>query len=414
MCPSATLPWWVVCRQPISSEPPYRRNAGRGCYIRVLFVFRSWLAKAGGLVYNARVSAHPHASAVDFNERPFILFWEVTRSCALACRHCRAIAQPKAHPEELAHEEAMALADKIAALRPPMVVLTGGDPMMRRDIFDIIRRLAGQGIRVALSPAATPRLLNTDFAALKEAGVVSMSLSLDGATRETHDAFRRVPHTFERTLEAARKAKAAGFQLQINTTVAKSTLPEMDAFAELMRTLAPDVWSVFLLVPTGRATAEDLPSADDIEALWKKLLALRETMPFAIKTTEGHHYRRAMMQAAARGEAPAPRHTVPTRDGKGVVFISHVGEIQPSGFLPLTAGNVRTDDLASIYRTHPIFVTLRDDDALGGKCGKCEYRRICGGSRSRAYGTCGDMMAAEPLCSYIPAALRGSSAPHHD
>lgn len=414
MCPSAILPWWVVCRRPISSDPPYRRNAGRGCYIRVLFVFCSWLAKAGGLVYNARVSAHPHASAVDFNERPFILFWEVTRSCALACRHCRAIAQPKAHPEELAHEEAMALADKIAALRPPMVVLTGGDPMMRRDIFDIIRRLAGQGIRVALSPAATPRLLNTDFAALKEAGVVSMSLSLDGATRETHDAFRRVPHTFERTLEAARKAKAAGIQLQINTTVAKSTLPEMDAFAELMRALAPDVWSVFLLVPTGRATAEDLPSADDIEALWKKLLALRETMPFAIKTTEGHHYRRAMMQAAARGEAPAPRHIVPTRDGKGVVFISHVGEIQPSGFLPLTAGNVRTDDLASIYRTHPIFVTLRDDDALGGKCGKCEYRRICGGSRSRAYGTCGDMMAAEPLCSYIPAALRGSSAPHHD
>ena len=365
-------------------------------------------------MYNARVSAHPPVSAVDFNERPFILFWEVTRSCALACRHCRAVAQPQAHPDELTHEEALSLADKIAALRPPMVVLTGGDPMMRRDIFEIIRRLAGQGIRVALSPAATPRLLNTDFSALKEAGVVSMSLSLDGATQETHDAFRRVPHTFERTLEAARKAKAAGIQLQINTTVAKSTLPEIDAFAELMRTLAPDVWSVFLLVPTGRATAEDLPTADDIEVLWKKLLTLRETMPFAIKTTEGHHYRRALMQAAAAGKAPAPRHTIPTRDGKGVVFISHVGEIQPSGFLPLTAGNVRTDDLATIYRTHPLFVTLRDDDALGGKCGKCEYRRICGGSRSRAYGTCGDMMAAEPLCSYIPAALRGSSAPHHD
>lgn len=365
-------------------------------------------------MYNARVSAHPHASAVDFNERPFILFWEVTRSCALACRHCRAVAQPQAHPDELTHEEAYSLADKIAALRPPMVVLTGGDPMMRRDIFDIIRRLSGQGIRVALSPAATPRLLNTDFAALKEAGVVSMSLSLDGATQETHDAFRRVPHTFERTLEAARKAKEAGIQLQINTTVAKSTLPELDAFAELMRALAPDVWSVFLLVPTGRATAEDMPSADDIEQLWQKLLALRETMPFAIKTTEGHHYRRAMMQAAAAGKAPAPRHTIPTRDGKGVVFISHVGEIQPSGFLPLTAGNVRTDDLATIYRTHPLFVTLRDDNALGGKCGHCEYRRICGGSRSRAYGTCGDMMAAEPLCSYIPAALRGSSAPHHD
>ena len=301
----------------------------------------------------------------------------------------------------------MELADRIAALRPPMVVLTGGDPMMRRDMFDIIRRLAGQGLRVALSPAATPRLLNTDFSDLREAGVVSMSLSLDGATQETHDAFRRVPHTFERTLEAARKAKEAGIQLQINTTIAKSTLPELDAFAELMKQLCPDVWSVFLLVPTGRATAGELPTAEELESLWQRLLRLRAEVPFAIKTTEGHHYRRAMMQAAAAHGVPAPRHLVPTRDGKGVLFISHVGEIQPSGFLPLTAGNVRTDDVAEVYRTHPLFLRLREDDALGGKCGRCEYRRVCGGSRARAYGVSGDMMAAEPLCSYIPAALRG-------
>lgn len=305
----------------------------------------------------------------------------------------------------------MRLIDSIAELAPPMLVLTGGDPMMRSDIFDLIERATEKGLRVALSPAATPRLLHTDFARLKQAGVVSMSLSLDGATRETHDRFRGVSHTFERTLEAAKAAKAAGIQLQINTTLSHSTLPELDAFVELMREICPDVWSVFVLVPTGRATEQDLPTADELEQVWQRLSELRAELPFAIKTTEGHHYRRVLMQAAKQGAQP-PRHLIPTRDGKGVLFISHTGEVQPSGFLPLTAGNVRTDHLAELYRHHPIFTTLRNDDALGGKCGKCEYRRVCGGSRARAYGSRGDMMAAEPLCNYIPAALRSNS--QHD
>ena len=352
------------------------------------------------------MASHPHSSSIDFAERPFILFWEVTRACALACRHCRAIAQPQAHPEELDHTEALALLDSIAELNPPMLVLTGGDPMMRRDIMDLIRYATGKGLRVSLSPAATARLLNTDFAELKAAGVVSLSLSLDGATQETHDAFRRVPHTFERTLEAARKAKEAGIMLQVNTTLSRTTLPELDAFIELMKRIQPDVWSVFMLVPTGRATMDELTTAEETEAVWQRLAELRHTLPFAVKTTEGHHYRRKLMQAARTEGTPPPRHMVPTRDGKGVVFISHTGEIQPSGFLPITAGNVRTDDLAAVYRTHPLFLKLRDDDALGGKCGKCEYRRLCGGSRARAYGSSGDMMAAEPLCNYIPAALR--------
>ena len=370
---------------------------------------KSGLAKERASVYNARVTVPHHPPMCDFADRPFILFWEVTRACALACRHCRAIAQPQSHPQELNHEEAMTLVDRIAELNPPMLVLTGGDPMMRRDIFDIIERAAAKGLRVALSPAATNRLIHTDFHKLRQAGVVSMSLSLDGATQETHDAFRRVPHTFERTLQAARMAKEAGIQLQINTTISRTTLPELEGFVELLKQIEPDVWSVFLLVPTGRATMEELPTADELETLWQRLLELRAELPFAIKTTEGHHYRRAIMQAARTSGAPAPRHMVPTRDGKGVAFISHVGEIQPSGFLPITAGNVRTDDLATIYREHPLFVQLRNDDALGGKCGKCEYRKLCGGSRARAYGSNGDMMSAEPLCNYIPAALRGVS-----
>ncbi len=362
----------------------------------------SRLARAPRNVYDSSaVAGHHPFPQVDFNERPFILFWEVTRACALACRHCRAIAQPKAHPDELTHGEAMALIGSIARLAPPLLVLTGGDPMMRRDIFDIITTASEKGLRVALSPAATPRLLHADFAQLKAAGVASMSLSLDGATRETHDRFRGVPHTFDRTLEAAKRAKDAGIQLQINTTLAHSTLPEWDGFIELMKRIEPDVWSVFVLVPTGRATLDDLPSADELENAWQRLLSLQGKLPFAIKTTEGHHYRRALLQASKTGAAPM-RNIIPTRDGKGVLFISHTGEVQPSGFLPLTAGNVRTDDLATLYRQHPLFVQLRQDDALGGKCGTCEYRHICGGSRARAYGIHGDMMAAEPLCSYRP------------
>ena len=286
-----------------------------------------------------------------------------------------------------------------------MLVLTGGDPMMRRDLMDIIRRAAGKGLRVALSPAATPRLLHADFAALKEAGISSLSLSLDGATAESHDRFRGVPHTWERTLQAARAAKEAGIMLQINTTLSHSTLAEFPAFTELMRELKPDVWSIFVLVPTGRASLEDLPEAEELETVWHKLLTLRRELPFAIKTTEGHHYRRVLLQAA-RESGEKPRHLIPTRDGKGVLFISHIGEVQPSGFLPVTLGNVRTDNLAELYRHHPLMLRLRDDDALGGKCGQCEYRRVCGGSRSRAYGFSGDMFAAEPLCNYIPAALR--------
>lgn len=343
----------------------------------------------------------------DFSSRPFILFWEVTRACALACRHCRAEAQPHAHPQELTHEEALRLIDDIGELHPHMLVLTGGDPMMRRDLPDIIRTAANSGLHVALSPAATPRLLHADFAALKSVGVRSLSLSLDGACADTHDRFRGVPHTFERTLRAAQLAKQAGLMLQVNTTLSRTTLPEFDAFVSLMQQVKPDVWSIFVLVPTGRAQVQDLPGSDEVEAVWQRLASLREQLPFAVKTTEGHHFRRVLMQAAQNG-APPPRHLIPTRDGKGVLFISHIGEVQPSGFLPITLGNVREGHLTQLYRTHPLLKRLRDDDALQGKCGACEYRHVCGGSRSRAYGVTGDAFAPEPLCNYTPVAWRGA------
>lgn len=344
----------------------------------------------------------PSFNGFNFNERPFLVFWEITRACALACRHCRASAQTQAAPGELTREESIQLLDDLAEMAPPLLVLTGGDPMMRRDLLDIIREATKRNLTVALSPAATARLVHADFHELKEAGVHRMSLSLDGATRETHDAFRGVPHTFDRTLEAARLATEAGIPLQINTTITKSTLGEFDAFVDLMREMKPAMWSVFLVVPTGRASLEEMPEAEDVEAIWSRLADLSRELPFDVKTTEGHHFRRVTMQdAVAKGQEPS-RCALPTRDGKGILFISHTGEIQPSGFLPMTAGNVRTDKVGDVYRNSPVFLKLRDDNALTGKCGRCEYRTICGGSRARAYSVYGDPMAEDNLCSYQP------------
>ncbi|MGD7652839.1 MAG: radical SAM protein [Verrucomicrobiales bacterium] len=345
----------------------------------------------------------------DFDERPFLVFWEITRSCALACWHCRAEAQPQRHPDELDREQASRLIDQLAELKPPMLILTGGDPLMRRDALDLVREASDKGLHVGLSPAATERLLKTDFSELKAAGVQRMSLSLDGATRETHDNFRRVNGTFDRTIEAVHRAHEAGLSLQINTTLARSNMAEYEDFKRLMFELKPAMWSVFLLVPTGRAGLKDLPDAEDLERVFEDMAGLVGKAPFAVKTTEGHHFRRVIMQKNGGGlKAPRPgmRSPLGIRDGRGVMFISHTGEVSPSGFLPIVCGNVKDRDPADIYRNDPLFVSLRDNDALGGKCGLCEFRNVCGGSRSRAYGIYGDAFAADPACVYVPKRAR--------
>lgn len=343
----------------------------------------------------------------DFDDRPFLVFWEITRACALACSHCRAEAQPRRHPEELNHFEATTLIQQLAEWKPPMLILTGGDPLMRRDALDLVRQASDAGLHVGLSPSATQRLLQVDFAMLKAAGVQRMSLSLDGATRETHDSFRGVEGTYDRTIEAVRRAHAVGLSLQINTTLTRGNIHEYEAFKQLMFELKPAMWSVFLLVPTGRAGLDDLPDPEDIERVFEDMAGLVGKAPFAIKTTEGHHFRRVVMQKMGGGSSrprPGMRSPLGIRDGRGVMFISHTGEVSPSGFLPMVCGNVKTTHPAEIYRQHPLFVSLRDNDALGGKCGICEYRSVCGGSRSRAYGVYGDPFAADPSCAYEPKA----------
>lgn len=339
-----------------------------------------------------------------FDERPFLVFWEITRACALTCKHCRAEAQAQRHPEELTHHEACRLIRQLADLNPPMLVLTGGDPLMRKDALDLVREATAQGLHVGLSPSATQRLLNANFAEIKEAGVERISLSLDGATRETHDAFRGISGTFDRTLTAVQRAHDAGLSVQINTTLTRSNLAEYAAFKELMFQLKPAMWSVFLLVPTGRAQASELPAAEDIERIFQDMASLVGKAPFAIKTTEGHHFRRVLIQThGAEGKRrPGLRSPLGIRDGRGVMFISHTGVVSPSGFLPFDCGNVRSAHPAEIYRTHPLFVSLRDNDALGGKCGRCEFRTVCGGSRARAFGLTGDPFAEDPACGYQP------------
>lgn len=359
---------------------------------------------------------NPQINTTDFNERPFIAIWEVTQACDLACVHCRASAQPDRNPLELSTEEGKQLIDEIAALQVPVFVLTGGDPIKRPDLFELIGHARSVGVRVSLTPSATPLLTKEIIVRLKEAGLARLALSMDGASPETHDAFRGMSGSFARTLDAVRWANETGLPVQINTTFSRRNINEIDNIVALMEKLKITLWSVFFLVPTGRGKLNDLLSADEFESVFAKVYSLSKTASFDIKTTEAQHYRRYLLQQrvaerksginvasqqdrAADSIGRAPRGL---NDGKGFIFISHKGEVFPSGFLPLSAGSIREQKLAEIYRDSPLFRDLRDTSKLEGKCGACEFKEICGGSRARAYALTGNPNAEEPCCSYIP------------
>jgi AdoMet-dependent heme synthase len=330
----------------------------------------------------------------DFAERPFIVIWETTQACALACRHCRASAQAQRHPLELDTAEAFRLIDQVVRCRPGLFILTGGDPVRRPDLKELIGYAADRGLRVGLSPSATPEFVRQDLAELKRLGVARISLSLDGADRASHDGFRGVPGTWDLTMQAIENARTADLEVQLNTTFTRQNLAQFDTFVGLLEKIRPVLWSVFQLVPTGRGKADDLLTADEMEALFLRLQRLSESAPYDIKTTEGHHYRRVVLQQTRDKTRLQLRAPIGVNDGKGFVFVSHLGEIR--------TGNVRRDDLGEVYRSHPTFLALRDPDRLGGKCGRCEFRSICGGSRARAHAMTGDYLAEEPLCAYQP------------
>ena len=345
-----------------------------------------------------------------FDDAPRRVYWEVTRACDLACRHCRAEAAPTADPSELGPEEGQHLLHALARFGEPRphLVLTGGDPLKRADLFPLIETARGLGFPVAVAPSGTPRLTAEEIRRLRAAGVEAISLSLDGADRERHDGLRGVPGCFDRTLAAARECRVAGLPFQINTLVSEETLDDLPAIHRLAADLGALRWSLFFLVAVGRGAVLRPITPEACERLFDRLLDLAETPGPVITTTEAPHFRRVAMAWARRhggrrgGSSGAAGHAAGIRDGNGIMFISNTGEVHPSGFLPLSAGNVKTVDPVILYRESELFRALRSADRFGGRCGRCEYRETCGGSRARAWAATGDPLAEDPLCLYEP------------
>lgn len=361
--------------------------------------------------------------AVDFNQTPFTLAWEMTRACALACVHCRAEAQPRRDPRELTTDEGRRLIDEVVAIGRPILVLTGGDPLMRRDLYELAAYAVSRGLRTALSPSATRLVTPAAIQRLRDVGISMIHISLDGATAEVHDAFRGVRGSFQRTQEIVRDVVDAGLPLQIGTTVSRYNVDTLPALAEQVAAAGATVWSVFFLVPTGRGQARDMLSAAEHERVLQWLYRHSQEAPYRVRTTAAPHYRRVVIQARRRelgsgtpgeplrweatgagyafreGRAPLERGV---NDGDGFCFVSHLGDVCPSGFLQLPAGNIRERSLRDLYREAPLFRALRDRTLLKGRCGRCQFRGVCGGSRARAYALTGDYLAEDPSCVYHP------------
>ena len=277
---------------------------------------------------------------------------------------------------------------------------------MRRDLFDLVAYGMKRGLRVSVSPSVTKLVTRDVLTRLHGLGISRLSFSLDGANAELHDSFRGMGGSFDTTLARMQDALDAGLSLQVNTTVSRHNLEDLPRIAELLSTFPRLVlWDVFFLVPTGRGQRDDVISPEDHERVYEWIYDLGPSVPFAIKTTLGQHYRRLVIQRALRegkdlSEVWSRVARTATNDGKGVCFISHIGEVHPSGFLPIPCGNVRKQSVVEIYRTSPVFQALRDPDNLKGKCGRCHFKTICGGCRARAYGYSGDYLGSEPCCVF--------------
>ncbi len=349
----------------------------------------------------------------DFDRAPITVAWEITRACALVCRHCRAEAQPRRHRQELTTEEGFDLIDDIAATGTKVLVITGGDPLMRRDVFRLMARAAERGLRVGFSPSVTALLRREALERALDSGMTMLHISLDGPNPEVHDGFRGVRGSFARTVEVLRTASELNVDLQVGTTVTRHNLAHLPATASLLRQFQISMWSVFFLVPTGRGQLKDMISPAEHEAVYHWLFDLSGQVPYQIRTTAAPAYRRVVLQRR-RDAATAPRYLFldkePYRhtginDGKGFAFVSHLGEVFPSGFLQIAVDSVRRRPFSEIYRRSEVFVNLRRPELLRGKCGFCEFRQICGGSRARAYALTGDYLASEPTCTYVPQGL---------
>jgi len=364
----------------------------------------------------------PHP-AVDYAQRPMLVFWETTRACLLACRHCRASATPDPLPGELSTAEGFDLIDQVADFgRPfPILVLTGGDCLSRPDLFDLVAHARERGMPVALSPSVTPRLTREAIDRIAASGVSTVSISLDGATAATHDGVRGIPGHFEATLDAMRNVVAAGLTLQVNTTVMAATVEELADVAGLLTRVGAHIWEVFFLVHVGRGTASGSITRLEHEDVCHFLYDAA-TRGFVVRTVEAPFFRRVVTERRAGLPAPdrplyrrlvdrlddvtgparsrSSAHTAATRDGKGIVFVAYDGQVHPAGFLPMPLGSVREHPLAEIYREDPVLTAIRAAQ-FTGQCGACDYRDLCGGSRARAFAANGDPLGQDPACPYL-------------
>ncbi|GMV17259.1 MAG: radical SAM protein [Polyangiaceae bacterium] len=350
-----------------------------------------------------------------FDEHPFIAIWETTQACDLACQHCRACAKPGRDPRELDTAEGKRLLDSFAGAHVPLVILTGGDPAKRPDLLELVAYGRSRGLLMGLTPSATPLVTTELIAELAQAGLSRLAVSVDAPTAAVHDAFRGVTGSFELSLRILRDAKAHGIGTQINTSIHAGNIHILPEMARLVRDTGCVLWSVFFVVPTGRAGLRMLPSDAAVESALEELASIAEREDFAIKTTAAPHYRRVLAQRKKATGTAADYGThgklgLRVNDGRGFLFVSHRGEVFPSGFLPIPCGNVRKQDVIDIYRTSPVFQALRDADRLKGKCGACEYARVCGGSRARAFAVTGDYLDWDGLCSYVPPGYQGDFA----
>ena len=370
-------------------------------------------------------------AALDLNQRPILVFWETTKACGLACRHCRASAISQPLRGELTTAHAARFVDSLAEFGTPRPVLvaTGGDVLLRHDLDALLERARALKVPVALAPSVTPLLTEERIGELRRVGVKVVSISLDGATPATHDGVRGVEGHFTETVAALRRLRSCGMTVQVNTVVMRNTVEELPAIARIVKESGASIWEVFFLVRVGRGRVLDELTPAENEAVCHFLVEASR-YGFVVRTVEAPFFRRIValrhdlgdanvgatyglgtlyehLVAALRAELGGPTSVVRaqtkgTRDGKGIVFVGHDGEIHPSGFLPLALGNVRHDEIVPVYREHPVLRRIRAAD-FGGRCGRCTYRELCGGSRARAYAATGDPLAEDPACAYQPA-----------
>lgn len=366
-------------------------------------------------------------------ERPAVVVWEVSRACDVACLHCRASIQASRSTLELSTYEGYDLIDQVAELAPERFVFSGGDPLKRADVFELIDAANRRGLNPVLSVSATPLLVPEAIDRLLTAGLQRMAVALDGASADVHDGVRGLTGAYRATLDAIRHAVEIGLPVEVDTIVSRFNASQIGELGSLLEDLGVAEWNVHFYVPCGPGSVLDMIAPEEAERVFAKLYEVSKRVSYEVRTTEANHFRRYVLQRELRenpglarhvferglnyaslvsswrqnvAETPCPHPLAAINDATRFVFVSHIGEVYPSGFLPLSGGNIRFRKLAHIYRSAPLFRIIRDCAELGGKCGVCEFREVCGGSRARAYAVSGDPMAAEPGCAYQPAVLR--------